>query len=341
MNVREDKNSAATNDRAIRHIKEWIQRMDLNLTGMNVLTEAATGNFAASPSVALMAGAQHVFAWARDSRHGSAEAGVKQVRGLLSSAGISEKRVTFACNQRPQEHVAASDLILNSGHVRPINRLLLNSARTKKTTVALMYDAWEFRDTDVDLGACSEAGIGLAGVNESDEQINIFKTCGQLALKMAFDAGYEVAFNRILVWSDDQFGRVVADAFRQAQANEVLTTTEVRILKQESGRLDFIFICDYCEEHEIIGTNGILPISALSLSGCMPGIVHLCGALDAKWGAAQGLNVYPLRRGMAKKMTFTLDELGPSVSIGLQVAGIRAAVACHRGEECSFSQKLA
>ena len=49
---------------------------------------------------------------------------------------------------------------------------------------------------------------------------------------MALNAGYEVVSNQILVWSNDQFGDVIAEAFRDFGAEEVIQTTDKNILLQ-------------------------------------------------------------------------------------------------------------
>jgi hypothetical protein len=53
-------------------MRHAILQCDLDLSRVTVLTEAATGAYSVTPVLAALAGAQTVFAYARDSRHGSA-----------------------------------------------------------------------------------------------------------------------------------------------------------------------------------------------------------------------------------------------------------------------------
>ena len=60
------------------------------------------------------------------------------------------------------------------------------------------FEAWEARKEYVDIGYCNRRGIKVAGTNESHHQLNVFTQVGHLALKMAFEAGYEIYGNKIL-----------------------------------------------------------------------------------------------------------------------------------------------
>lgn len=55
-----------------RLMKAAIETFELDLAGLTVLTEAATGYCALTPVLAAVAGADRVLALARDSRHGTA-----------------------------------------------------------------------------------------------------------------------------------------------------------------------------------------------------------------------------------------------------------------------------
>ena len=230
--------------RTLRITDVWMEKTGINLSGLVILAEAATGIYAAIPAMLLKAGASHVYAWSRDSAYGIAQKGIDEAKRYIIDAGQPSNRVTFEANTRPKEQVSLANIIMNNGHVRPIDKNLLEGARHREATVALMYDAWEARQNDVDLTVCRELGIGVAGVDESDESLGIFKSCGHLAVKMALNAGYEIVFNRIMVWSTDQFGDVIADAFRNFGAYEVIQTTDSSILADEMGSLDFIFLCE-------------------------------------------------------------------------------------------------
>src|SRR4051812_47756350 len=65
--------------------------MRINLDGAVVVTEAATGAYAVTPVIAAMAGASHVYAFTRSTRHGSVAEVVRQTRALAIEAGVMER----------------------------------------------------------------------------------------------------------------------------------------------------------------------------------------------------------------------------------------------------------
>ena len=65
--------NAANLVRARRLIDQAIAKLELNLSDLMVLTEAATGNFIYTPLIAAIAGAKQVLAITRDSRFGTAQ----------------------------------------------------------------------------------------------------------------------------------------------------------------------------------------------------------------------------------------------------------------------------
>ena len=59
--------------RSKRLVKEYVEQLKLNLSGLVVLTEAANGNYIYTPLIAAVANARKVIAVARDSRYGKAK----------------------------------------------------------------------------------------------------------------------------------------------------------------------------------------------------------------------------------------------------------------------------
>ena len=69
----------AINYRAIEIIEQTIKRLDLKLNSYIVLTEVGSNNYIYTPIIPLLAGAEKVYAWTRDSSYGSGEHIAKQV----------------------------------------------------------------------------------------------------------------------------------------------------------------------------------------------------------------------------------------------------------------------
>ena len=140
-----------------------------------MLTEAASGAYAVTPILAAMSGAPRVFALARDSRYGSvAEVG----DGLMKLARCAqiEERIHII-TPKNREIVAEADIITNSGQLRPIDREMIGWMK-RSAVIALMYEAWELRTEDIDVAACAERGIAVAGTNERHPAVDVFSFLG-------------------------------------------------------------------------------------------------------------------------------------------------------------------
>ena len=97
--------------------------------------------------------------------------------------------------------VAQADIITNSGHVRPIDAEMIGWMKPT-AVIPLMYEAWEFRDADLDLAACQRRGIVVAGTNERHPAIS---TCrgGETrtrGLSLPKAARYQLRHTPSFVW---------------------------------------------------------------------------------------------------------------------------------------------
>ncbi|MBV8078339.1 MAG: hypothetical protein JO284_18150, partial [Planctomycetaceae bacterium] len=166
-----------------------IGRCRLDLSGATVLTEAATGAYVVTPVLAAMSGAKRVFAIARPSRFGTVQDVTDQTLGVAHAAGVPG--IIEVITERSPEVIAQADVITNTGHVRPIDSEMV--AGMKPTAVVpLMYESWEFRASDVDLDACRQRRISVAGTNERHPAVDVFSYLGIMAVKLLLDAGVAV-----------------------------------------------------------------------------------------------------------------------------------------------------
>jgi hypothetical protein len=324
-------------ERAVSLIARHIERMGLQLTGKNVLTEVGSSAYLYTPFIPLFAGAAHVRAWAVDSVHGHA-AEIREECLRLARILSVEDRLVVRINSRPAADVEDAHVITNSGAVRPIDEALLKST-VGVPVVALMYEAWELRAEDLDLAYCRSRGIRVAGTWESHPAVRAFDYVGTLALKLTFEAGFEVFMNHIAVWSDDAFGVVVADAFRRCGA-DVLCTTDQELLRARLSELDAVFFCNYEETRVLVGDDGLLNIDEVLQIKPTLGIIHLYGPIDSQTACGLGLNVYPRHEGRARIMSHTLAYVGVEPLIRLQVAGFKVAEELLSSSVTELSQRL-
>ena len=304
--------------RALRIIEGAIKKLNLNLSGQIILTEAGSGFYRFTPIIALMAGAEKVIAYTGDSAYGLASEIRKSTYNLASHLNINDK-LTIRQNKLTENDFEIATIITNSGYLRPLDKSKLNNVNTK-CVIPLMFEAWEIRDEDIDIEYCRESKIKVAGTWENHPLINVFSGIRVLAVKLALEAGYEIISNKIAVWSDDHFGEEAVAGFKAMGAQDVFMTTDYSELQDRLVDIDFVFVCDYSETRPYFGREGIWEKTDFENGTSPAGIVKLYGDFPANFPT-----IYPLRYTVPKQMSATLGHLGPKLIIDLQVAGFRVA----------------
>jgi hypothetical protein len=231
--------------------------------------------------------------------------------------------IEFSNNKQNIQHIESANIITNSGFLRPIDKNFLRYVNSEKCVVSLMFEAWEFRESDLDLQACRKANIKVAGTWENHPLIKVFNATGHLAVKLIMEAGFEVYGNNIAVWSADDFGITAAKELKNLGASSVLLTADKAELLSALSQLDFIYFCDYAGNISLIGSDGILDFDNIKEINPGIGIVHLFGDIDIKECVNHCLRVYPHKNGYPQIMTETLAYLGPDPFLNLTIAGFK------------------
>lgn len=327
-----------TEKRVLALIQDAINKLRLDLSGLIVLTESGSGYFSVSPVIAALANAARVYAWTRDSIYGRGRNNSSETRKLLERTNL-DGRVVFRLNERPEGDIENADIITNLGFVRPIDHSFIS--RTKPgTVISAMCEKWEVRNNDIDIDACRKREVKVAGIWENYPGLRIFDSVGNLAVKLCLEAGFEIYQNKIAVWSNDDFGKVVKRTFEDFGADKVFLINRVSELIRIAGesRIDFLFIADYTSPATIIGSGGVLDPAALSRY--FSAIVHLCGKVDWRFAEKRGMTVYPKQRGHANRMTRTLAYLGPKPVIDLHTAGLKAGELLYKNKKSKLLQRI-
>jgi hypothetical protein len=313
----------ASPDRLVRLIRAAIDSMELDLSGLTVLTEAASGPYVVTPVIAALAGAQLVLALTRDSRYATAEEVVAQTRALESLCGIKQRIEIHT--SRSATLFEQADIVTNLGFVRPIDAAAV-AAMKPGAVIPLMFEAWEFRSEDIDLAACRRRGVAVLGTNEDFPGVDVFGCSGAVCLKLLFDAQIEVRGCKIVVVSSDKFGPVIERALTDAGAR-------VRLLSRlqsadDVADADAIVVADYSRNDQIIGRNGDLPASAVP-SGST--VIQFAGRIDVQALRDAGVLVWPGIELAAHRMAATFAALGPAPVVKLHTAGLKVAELAVRG----------
>jgi hypothetical protein len=307
--------------RVVRLMRQYIEAWSLDLSGLVVLTEAASGYYAVTSVLAAMAGADQVLALTQDSQYGTADQVRAQTRALETLCDLPTAVEIYT--QRDLALFAQADIVTNLGFVRPIDAQAVGAMKPT-TVVPLMCEVWETRPSDVDLAACRERGILVMGTNESAPGLRVFEFCGPLGVRMLLEAGLEIYQNRIVIVSSDRFGDVLLAALRAAGA-EVIPIGPAALREQSQALVDCdaIVLADYAYPGALIGENA--PLSGTDLAALASGtvVIQFAGGADVADLARHGIPTVPPRPVGPFRMGQTLAALGPKPVIDLHGAGLK------------------
>jgi hypothetical protein len=325
--------------RRIRLVKEHIKQLNLDLSGLIVLTEAASGSYVFTPLIAALARAAGVIAVTRDSSYGDAKDVMENTYLLAKYFGIQKKRIQIVESLSPQI-TGKADIVTNLGFLRPINKEFISNLKPT-AVISLMYETWEFREEDLDLQECWKKGVPVLGTNEQNEVLRIFDYIGHLCLKILLEAEIEVFRSKIILVGDNDFGRNIVGTLSAAGA-EVLWVTntpgdEVKKLGgtkigcslkelsvQNSVRdCDAIIVNAYPDRNVVIGECG--DISARRLKELAPGttIIQLNGLIERESLNMLGIACLPAKEPRIGHMGWTLAYLGPKPVVALNSGGLK------------------
>ena len=295
----------------------------LDLSGLTVLTEAATGAYATTAVIAAMAGAERVYAVAKPNRHGTAAEAKQQTLDLASTAGVAD-RISVLDAVGP-DALQNADIVTNSGHLRPLTASTINHL-PDRAVIALMFEAWEFRQEDLDIDACFRRGIPVVGVNERHPAVDVFSFLGPLCVKQLQDCGLAVYSNRIALVCDNDFAGPLFSGISSAGAS-VAQFEDVESVHPDDW--DAVVVALQPKAEVRIG-----PPEAEHLAARVPArttIVQFWGDMDRQALQASDLAVWPPSPPALGHMGILLSDIGPEPIVRSQTGGLRAAEWVRRG----------
>lgn len=299
----------------LESIEHRIGILGLDLSGFEVVTEAATGAYACTAVIAAMAGAT-VHACTRDTHsHGSAADAMKATRELARLAGVSE-RIIFSKGVPPGALVSC-DILTNSGRIRPITRDMVRLLPAR-AVIALMFEAWEFRGTDIDLAACRDRGIKIAAVNERHRDVGVFSFLGPLCVRLLQEADMDVAGKRIAVLCDNPFADFLLAGLADAGATAVLFGNQLELTP---GPWDAVVLSLLPQESPL--DHHQLEIMARKAPGAL--FAQFWGDIDRKAASSLVMKVCPATEPGRGHMGILLNRLGHEPIVRLQTGSLKAA----------------
>jgi hypothetical protein len=309
-----------------------ISRCRLDLTGLVILTEAATGPYAVTPVLAAMAGGT-VHALAAPTKYATARELERVTLELARIAGVAD-RITLSEKKDPGV-MGAADIVTNSGQVRPIDAEMVGQLKPT-CVVPLMYEAWEYREKDVDVAACRSRGIKVAGTNERHPAVDVFSFLGLMTVRQLHDAGISVYGSHIILLCDNAFGPFMARCLRDCGS----AVTEAGQLSPQllSGACDAVVVALQPQAGFVLGAA-----EAGLLADLAPGtpLVQYWGDVDRAALAAAGVPAWPPHPPVPGHMAVLPSAIGPEPVVRLQAGGLKVGEVLARGRGVSHPDDLA
>jgi len=307
-----------------RLINIAIHDLRLDLRGLTVLTEAATGYFVVTPLIAVMAGAERVLALTGDSRYGTHSEARELTESLAHVWGV-EGRIDILPSRQDQR-VARADIVTNTGFVRPLDAAFLH--RLKATVVIpLMVEPWELRPEDLDLAECRRLEIPVLGTNEHCRELRIFEYIGPIALKLLYELGFEGFRSRVVVLGSGEFGDQVEAALRRAGAEVSrlipVPHLDLREAERSLSEAEAVVVVEYHTHRMLMGPGGDIEPKALREINPDLAVAHICGGADRAALEAVGCRCWPKRFAPGGHMTVTTGYVGPRAIVDLHSGGLK------------------
>jgi hypothetical protein len=331
--------------RLARVMDELAERFTLDLSGLTVFTEAASGPYMAAPSLAARAGARCVYAVTRDSHYGRAGAVAEETHAAAEQWGVDD--VVQVGTGRPPEWIAGADVFTNSGFVRPIDRAMIELMKPT-AVVALMWETWEFRAEDLDLEACRELGILVLGTNESRPPCDMRGYSAFLGIKLLFELGFEGYGTTTLLLGGQE---TLAVAIERGLAALGVRVTRFgaaggRPYEELAGHFakhgaeyDALLVAEHADPRLLVGSGGLLDPEAIGRTNPALGVGVIAGAVDAEALRASGVHHVPGDVRPFGHMSYQAYELGPRPVLELFAAGLAVGQAMARSRLAGASPR--
>ena len=293
----------------IVHLMEAaVRRCALDLSGLSVLTEAATGPYAATASLAALAGAR-VYAYSPNQQ------AVAETRALGEEAGVAA-RMEFPATLDAAV-LSVADIVTNTGYLRPLSAFRV-AAMKSGAVIPLMYESWEFRASDLDLAACAERGIPVAGTNECHPAVDVFSFLGGMAVRQLEEAGVRLKGARVLLLCDNPFLNFITRGLEEAGCRvEPIGSASALI---PNLFYDAILVALRPGPEPRLNSDDVNYL-ARSAKGAV--IAQFWGDIDRCAAGAAGFSLWPLVAPARGHMGILPSALGPEPIIRLQTGGLK------------------
>jgi hypothetical protein len=307
-----------TKERKKEILLRAISDFNLNLSGLTVFTEIASGNYAYTAICSILAGATKTIGLVKDSFYSSSEDVLKNFYDLVYYFNIKEKSNWSVVFYKDIESLSKSDIITNSGFLRPISKRDIDLMK-ETAVIPLMFESWEFDKSCIDFSFCKEKGILVLGTNEHYYKLDLFGYIPYKICKLIFDSGMSLYKNKILLLSSGEVGDRISNFF---SLNNICFDRFCfdKKFNYDLSKYDILIISELYFKEDILSKTGIISSEKLKEENPSIKIIYTYGLINRKDILEEDLLLFP-----NSFRNVTGDYLCPEITIRLNVASLKVA----------------
>ncbi|MBC7864468.1 MAG: hypothetical protein IAF38_15950 [Bacteroidia bacterium] len=319
--------------RNLQFVNKVIETLSLSLKNLTVITECASGPFAYTPVAALLAGA-NVISLGRDTRYGKYEENKKNLEEIISLADPALLSKIQFTDVKESIRFNEIDIFTNSGLIRPITKEIIDTLKPT-CVIPLMWETWEFRESDLDIIACQQNNIPVIGTNEYFPPTDMTLTIGLFGVKILFDMKIPVANCRVVLIG----GKIPANQIAQLYEKMGIDFTwfspsgkerekncypysQLKKIK-ELKHIDAFVCAEHTDPFLIAGKNGGITFEEIYEAHPLAWWGHIVGNVDAEDLKNSGLSYYPEIIMPFGHQTYGTENLGFAPVIQLNMCGLK------------------
>lgn len=315
--------------KAHNEIVSLIKEFDLDLTGFNVYTEAATGPYGFTAIIAALAGAKHVTAQAESTAYGDASVVIRYVENLAEVSRVSGK--VSVVHGRDVLALKSADIITNSGNVRPFNSELIELLHPQ-AVIPLMWETWEHRPDELDLTFCKKKNILVLGTNEGSVQCNFEKYVVLGALKLLSELNYDGGPLMVL-GNDGTPGKVIVEGLRRlgikiywfsgSEKSDYRYADLRNFFLKNGANISHLLLAEHEMKEILLGSTGFLDAATIMNINADLKIANFAGQIKMEEVIDAQITIYPDTLAPINYINYPLSNLGSRPVLHLMVAGLK------------------
>ena len=318
-------------DRNIQLCKQLVDKLQIDLRGLKVGLECASGAYSYMPVMALISGAE-VLSIGQDSSYGKFENNISKIDNIINS-NIYNKKISYVhrTNLKNNPLLKELNILTNSGMIRPINSEIINQL-PPYCVIPLMWETWEFRNQDIDISSCIKKSIPVIGTNEDFESVKMFGYNSFIVLKLLFDLNIEGYNNRILLLGGGKSGSaayfglskmgITIDWLSADKSKHSLDYDEIKYLLKNNF-YDAVINFEHINKNKIIGKNGFISFYDFLSNNKSIVYGHICGNIDVNELESCGIKYLPNKISPFGYMSYETTNLGSRPVIELSALGLK------------------